>query len=106
MTLEETKWFSSFAKMIGSYKYLMWIASSDTGSNFVLENNSVSHTITHIVILPMSLTLPYNWNEVSEILGLHLQHSESCVISEVLWTDKISEKQKEFYVPFTWLPAG
>ena len=53
MTLEEIKWFSSFAKMIGSYKYPMWIASSDTGSNFVLENNSVSHTITHIVILPM-----------------------------------------------------
>ena len=54
----------------------------------------------------MSLTLPYNWNEVSEILGLHLQHSESCVMSEILWTNKISEKQKEFYTPFTWLPAG
>ena len=104
MTLKENKWFSSFAKMIGSYKYLMWIASSDTGSNFVLENNSVSHTITHIVILPMSLTLPYNWNKVSEILGL--QHSESCVMSGILWSNKISEKQKEFYTPFTCLPAG
>lgn len=52
----------------------------------------------------MSLTLPYNWNKVSEILGP--QHSESCVMSGILWSNKISKKQKEFYTPFTWLPAG